>query len=303
MQNIDLQAVSAMDLRQRKQWVAQCESDFERQFIPAFDLVLKQGVQILFLAGPSCSGKTTGTKKLCEHMRRFQKEVVMVSTDDFFLPVEMAPKNTDGTPNYESFDFIDSDELLTVVNAIAEGKSYRMPFFDFKSKARRLPHEAKQATGRELIIVEGIHALNDKFLKECSHLSAAGIYICPGENLSLDGRILLEKDDIRFLRRMVRDYKHRNASTLETCRMWENVLEGEDLFISPFIKNADVFVNSTFAYEPFVIRDQAIARLEEIPDDSIFRFKAGSLKERLNRLFSLPAQLVPEDSLLNEFLR
>ncbi len=303
MQNIDLAAVTAMNLFQQKQWVAQCESDFERQFLPAFDLVLKQGAQILFLAGPSCSGKTTGTEKLCRHLRRFHKEVVMVSTDDFFLDLDLAPKNTDGTPNYESFDFIDSDELLEVVDAITCGRPYQMPCFDFKTRSRIRPKESKKATGQEIIIVEGIHALNDKLIRGCAHRSTAGIYICPGENLSLDGRILLEKDDIRFLRRMVRDYKHRNTPAPQTCAMWENVLEGEDLFISPFIKNADVFINSTFLYEPFVIRDQALARLAEIPSDSIFRFKASSLKERLERLISLPLELVDKDSLLNEFLR
>lgn len=303
MQNIDLGLVTAMDLHARRQWVAQCELNFERQFLPAFDLVLKEGAKILFLAGPSCSGKTTSTKKLQEHLRRFQKEVIMVSTDDFFLDADLAPKNTDGTPNYESFDFIDSDRLLSVVQAIAKGQSYRMPYFDFKTRRSIEPAESLCATGEEIVIVEGIHALNDKFIRECASLGAAGIYICPGEDLSLDGRILLERDDIRFLRRMVRDFKHRNTKAMETCQMWENVLLGEDLYISPFLKNADVFINSTFAYEPFVIRDQALALLKDLCHEGIFRFKAASLTQRLNRLFSLPSELVPQDSLLNEFLR
>lgn len=302
MQNVNLSTVKAMDPHALSQWIAGCESEFERQFVPAFDRILKENVQILFLAGPSCSGKTTGTKKLCGYVQRFGREVVMVSTDDFFLDTESAPKNMDGTPNYESFDFIDSDFLLETVEAISLGKDYRMPLFDFKTKSRRL-QDSKKASGKELIIVEGIHALNDKFIRECSHKNSAGIYICPGEAIALDSRILLERDDIRFLRRLVRDFRHRNSSSVETCKMWEYVLEGEDLYITPFIKNADVFINSTFAYEPFMIRDQALARLSEIPEDSIYRFKAGSLKERLERLFSLSLELLPHESLLNEFLK
>ncbi len=303
MQNISLSTVKAMDEHALRQWADRCESQFERQFLPAFDLILKEKVQILFLSGPSCSGKTTATKKLCNYVKRFGKEVVMVSTDDFFLDNEKAPKNLDGSPNYESFDFIDSDLLLETVDAISRGKEYRMPLFDFKTKTSSLPQEAKKATGNELIIVEGIHALNDKFIRETAHKNCAGLYICPGDDLALDSRILLERNDIRFLRRLVRDKRHRNTSSVGTCQMWEHVLEGEDLFITPFIKNADLFINSTFAYEPFVIRDQALARLGEIPAHSIYRFKAGSLTERLERLIPLSTDLVGPDSLLNEFLK
>lgn len=300
MQNLDLKKIEQMCPQELSQWVAQCESRFLSQFdsLEAVDTA-----RILFLSGPSCSGKTTTSQLLSQRLRAQGKEVVTVSTDDFFLDTHLAPRNPDGTPNYESFDFIDSDLLLQVVEDICQGRPYRMPSFDFKTKSRRLPEKPTLPTGNEVILVEGIHALNDKFQERCAHLDCAGIYICPGEILFLNGRMLFEKDDIRFLRRLVRDHRHRNTTAMETFHIWQNVLEGEDLFITPFLKNAQVFFSSTFAYEPFLMKAQALPLLEQVPDTSPFRFKANSLKERLNRLIDLPQDLLPAGSLLNEFLR
>ena len=303
MQNIDLKTVASMDQHQLKLWALECETCFEKQFTEAYDLIEKENIKILYLSGPSCSGKTTSTKKLEAALERMNKNVVTVSTDDFFLDTDLAPKNTDGTPNYESFDFIDSQMLIDVVRKIISQEEYFMPRFDFKTKERILPDTPEIAPKDTVVIVEGIHALNDRLIAPFSDVSTAGLYICPEDPIKLNSRMLLENTEIRFLRRLVRDKRHRATDALQTFAMWENVLEGEDLYITPFLKNADIFINSTFLYEPFIIRDQALPLLRAVDDQSIYRFKAHSLCERLERLFPLSEDLISPTSLLNEFLR
>lgn len=303
MQNIDLNKIASMDTHHLKLWALECETRFEKQFTDAYDLIEREKVKILYLSGPSCSGKTTSTKKLEEALERMKKNVVTVSTDDFFLDTDLAPRNRDGTPNYESFDFIDSKMLIDVVRRIISCEDYLMPRFDFKTKERVLPEKPESAPENTVVIVEGIHALNDKLIAPFSDVCTAGMYICPEDPIKLNSRMLLESTEIRFLRRLVRDKRHRATDASQTFAMWENVIEGEDLYISPFLKNADIFINSTFLYEPFIMRNQALPLLKAIGDDSIYRFKAQSLCERLERLFPLGEELISDTSLLNEFLR
>ncbi|MBQ9545547.1 MAG: hypothetical protein IJV00_10525 [Clostridia bacterium] len=303
MKTIESEKILNLDKRGAVQWITECEAQFERQFVTAFDLIMDNDVRIAFIAGPSCSGKTTAAGKLGGLLRKFGIPVVNVSTDDFFLDEETAPRDEDGTPNYESFDFIDSDLMIDVIEKICAGEEYRMPFYNFKKKHREEAETPEAAPKNALVLVEGIHALNDKFFSAFQNLNLMGFYICPNEFISLDSRLLFDSDDVRFLRRLVRDKKHRNTPAADTFAIWENVLEGEDLYINPFKKNARILISSTFAYEPFMIRDQAIKLLGEIPGNSRFRFKAKSLAERLERLIQLDEALLPGDSLLNEFLK
>ena len=303
MKTIDPEKIRGLDRRGVEMWITECEAQFERQFVSAFDLIMDNDVKLAFIAGPSCSGKTTASRKLAALLKKFSIPVVNVSTDDFFLEQEKAPRDEDGTPNYESFDFIDSDMMIDVMKKICAGEDFCMPVYDFKRKTRVPAERPERAPKDALVIVEGIHALNDKFLGAFSDQSRMGFYICPNDPLFSDSGLLFDDGDIRFLRRLVRDKRHRNTAASETFAIWENVLDGEDLYINPFKKNARILISSTFAYEPFMIRDQAMRLLEDIPEDSKYRFKAKSLAERLSGLSSLDAGLLPGDSLLNEFLK
>lgn len=271
----------------------------------AAQMAMDQNVKFIFLAGPSCSGKTTTARTLIRELTAHGKRVMSFSTDDFFFNVEDAPKNEDGSPNFDAFEHTDSQYIGSVLKRLSEGKNAVLPVFDFETSRRTQQVVPVIAEDWDIFILEGIHALNDKILASvpdkipriCFYLNATrGISY---EGLEDEG---LSPEEIRFCRRLIRDFKHRFATGERTYYLWENVIGMEKEILHPFEKNAALTIATDFSYEIAVEKKEVLELLSAIPEESPYRKNADELAEKLAPFPSFPASLVPEHSVLREFI-
>ena len=265
-------------------------------------MVLDKGCRFVFLAGPSCSGKTTTALRLEQELRAAGKNVLSFSTDDFFFDQEYAPKNKDGTPNYDAFEHTDSKEIIKSLSCLSRGEVTYLPKFDFV-RGKRVNTAKRVFPGEyQIFLLEGIHALNDQILRH-----APEPYLCFYLDVtkgveSPENREVLTPVEIRFCRRLIRDFKHRNASADLTGRLWENVLAAEEELLRPFQKNAAMMISTNFTYEIPVEKEELVSILSGVTEDSLLFWEAKRLLSVLHTFPSLPAALVPEDSVLREFI-
>ncbi len=283
--------------------VNQEEKQYRDQVTAAADLVLERRAHFVFLAGPSCSGKTTTSQALVDALSRHGKRVATISTDDFFFDQDLAPKNPDGTPNYDAVEHTDLASLTGCLQGLDRGEQVSFPSFDFVSGKRKEHAVTLNGEDFDIFIVEGIHALNDLLLSPLSSLSSVSFYLDVTKGVSLEeNRVSFLPEDIRFLRRLIRDFKHRNADAPRTFSLWSNVLEAEKEILHPYKRNADCILGTDFSYELAVVKKEAVYLLEQVKEDSPFSEKAKKLNLALSHFPSLSEQVVPTDSVLREFI-
>ncbi len=280
------------------------EALYENRVDEAARLTLQGGYRFLFLAGPSCSGKSTTAGLLTEKLEQAGKKVFIFSTDDFFRDRKYAPLNPDGSPDYEAFEHSDPDGICAALKDMAQGKDTEIPIFDFQTGNRKQETRHISSAQYNLFILEGIHALNGRFVDFLAPLSPPVCFYLEVQNgvETENGKASLEKNEIRFCRRLIRDAKHRNASAEWTFTLWESVMRSEKEILLPFRKNAKRILDTGFSYEIGVERDQAIPLLESVSPVSPHYKKAQELKEKLSCFSSLPRDIVPTHSVLREFI-
>ena len=283
-------------------YVSKCENEYEDRITPVINKFLADKPSLAALAGPSCSGKTTTAGIIISRMREKGMRVKILSTDDFFFDQDYAPINPDGTRNFEQFSHIDSELLLEVLYNIERKKKVMLPVFDFLTGRRCPEYVPYDPNDDDVVILEGIHALNDKLVGSLDPNMMYGIYISVSEGLYFGNEELFGKYDIRLIRRLIRDKQYRNASAERTFGLWKNVIEAEFNYIDPFIKNADIKLSSVFEYEPAVVKDLAIKTLSEITPDSSYYKTANELIRKFDEIPSVDTCVVPSDSLLREFI-
>ena len=257
--------------------------------------------RIILISGPSASGKTTSANKIREKIRSHGKKCEVVSLDDFYHNREHLPI-VDGKPNAEIVDAL-SVSLIhrTMENLINEGHSM-MPKYDF-TLGKRTNDAAFVDIGSDgIVIFEGIHALNPKIIRGLDPENVLKIYVSPHSDFNLNGVQVLSKREVRFIRRLIRDSWARNTAPEATMCMWPTVCEGEDRLIRPFAEYAEMYINTTHAYEPFLLKNKAILLLQQIGNDSIHIQTASQYIAKLKSFPSIPNLHLPETSLLREFL-
>ena len=278
-----------------------------------FGLLLDDAVQrlradaqkrIILLAGPSASGKTTSAALLTKRLAALGSRAVTVSLDDFYKERQDAPSGADGMPDYESVHALDLDEMHRCFFELVETGRSALPLFDFASGGLRAAQRRELALGAgDVIIVEGLHALNPLIAEALPAPSLFKIYISVSTRLHNHlGATVFSKTQLRFLRRMVRDYQFRASSVENTYQLWQNVLRGEEEYLFPFRHTADVRINSMHAYEAGVLRGMAQPLLRQVTADSRYAADAAQLCAKLDAVAPLEAALVPEGSLLREFI-
>jgi len=283
-------------------YVSRCENEYEERITPVINKFIADKPALAALAGPSCSGKTTTAGILISRMREKGMRVKILSTDDFFFNQECAPLNPDGTRNYEHFSHIDSELLLEVLHNIEHKKKVMLPVFDFVTGKRCPEYVPYDPCEDDVVIIEGIHALNDKLIGSLDPDLMYGIYISVAEGYYDGAEELFGKYDIRLIRRLIRDKQFRNADAERTFGLWKNVVEAEFNYIDPFIKNADIRISSVFEYEPAVVKELAIKTLSEITPDSRYYETAKELMKKFDDIPSIGRSVVPSNSLLREFI-
>ena len=254
------------------------------------------------LAGPSSSGKTTTAKKLCRELEKLGVVSHTISLDDFYLNNCDAPRFPDGTPDFETVDALDKAFFQkTMSDLIKNGEAY-MPEFDFKSGTRKKQLNRLVVGKNDVVIVEGLHALNPVITDHLPADRLLKIYISISSRIYSGRDIVLNKRNMRFIRRVVRDYKFRGNSVETTFKMWITVRYGEDQYLFPYKDNADIKINTIHLYETCVFKDIAIELLKELPKESEFYKESQRLIRSLMKFPALDTKQVPENSLLREFL-
>ena len=286
------------------QFIKDCEDGYERiiQSI-AEKIITEDGREIVMLAGPSSAGKTTTARKLKEALSEKGVKTYVLSLDDFYLDRDDIPYLPDGTQDYETVYALDLAQLEKDLNALICGETVKAPVFDFTT-GKRSDTEFNEITlgDEDVVIIEGLHALNP-VITEKVRGKLLKVYINVSSRIyDEDGNVLLNKRNLRFVRRMIRDYKFRASSVENTCRLWKNVTAGEDKYLFPFRDNADIKADTIHLYEPCVLKQQALPLLRDSIISDEFKKDIEHLIKALEGFEDIEENIVPEDSLLREFL-
>ncbi len=240
------------------------EALHERRVVEIADMITKQNKRIVLIAGPSSSGKTTFARRLCIQLRVNGLEPLYMSTDDYFVERSDTPLDEYGEKNFEDIEAIDVDLFNRNMNDLLAGKTVDLPTFDFIKGAKIYGKRITSIKGNQLLVIEGIHALNEALTFEIPKEEKFKIYISPLTQLNIDSHNRIVTTDHRMLRRMVRDYKYRGYSAQNTIASWPKVRAGEDKNIFPFSNEADVLFNSVHLYEICVLKKYAQPLLSSI---------------------------------------
>jgi uridine kinase len=258
--------------------------------------------KVVLLAGPSSSGKTTTSKKLAIQLKVMGFEPINISLDDYFINRDRTPLDEEGKPDYECLEALDVDYLNEQLLALFDGEEIELPSYDFKSGTRKASGKRFRMTGREILVIEGIHGLNDRLTPRIPKEQKFKIYVSALTQLNLDDHNRVSTTDNRLLRRMVRDYNFRGHSALATLEMWPSVGRGERKHIFPFQNSADAAVNSALDYELGVLKVYADPLLRTVKPTSPEYSEAKRLEAFLDNFTPIPSQFVPKDSILREFI-
>ena len=266
------------------------------------DMVISVGShKIILLSGPSSSGKTTTANKICEGIRNCGHRCEVVSLDDFYHNREHLPI-INGKVNAEVVEALKVSLIhKTIENLISTGRS-SLPKYDFFTGIRSDDATNIDVGSDGIVIFEGIHALNPKINKGINKDDILEIYVSPHSGFMLNDEDILTKREARFIRRLVRDSWSRNTVPEKTMAMWPIVCEGEDTLIRPFSSLADIRINTTHSYEPFLLKNKAISLLCSIPKGTEYFDIANKYITKLDHFTQIDISLLPEDSLLREFI-
>ncbi len=268
----------------------------------AMDIETKRDqVKIILLAGPSSSGKTTTTKKLSMYFRSFGMNPTMISMDDYFVDREKTPVDENGRPDYERLDALDLDLFDRQIAELLAGQEVRVPTFNFLLGMKEYRRTLRLGEN-DVLMIEGIHALNKEILKNIPEEKKIKIYLSALTELNLDNETRISTTDNRLLRRMVRDNRTRGYSVEQTLHNWSKVREGEEKYIFPFQDDANYTFNTALIYEMGVLKTYAEPLLYSVEPTSPYYPEAKRLLNYLKVFLPIPSEDIPDTSLLREFI-
>ena len=268
----------------------------------ADDIAKKKDAKIVLIAGPSSSGKTTFSKRLGIELRLNGLKPVTISVDNYFVERKDTPLDEDGKYDFECLEAIDLELFNKHIKTLLDGGEIEVPTFDFKIGTKIYTGEKMKLANDEILVIEGIHCLNDKLTSEIPMEQKYKIYISDLTVLNLDYFNRISTTDTRLIRRIVRDNNFRGYSALHTLQAWASVNRGEDKNIFPYQENCDIMFNSSLVYELSALKRFALPELEKI-DNSVPEYaEAKRLAEFLKYFEDIPIDDIPRNSLLREFI-
>ena len=265
------------------------------------DEITKCGARMVLLAGPSSSGKTTTAKRLATLLMACGLRPHIISTDDYFVNRVDTPKDANGEYDFECIEAVDTAFFNQQMNALLEGKEVELPRYDFRIGERVFEGRRLRIDSDDIILLEGNHALNPILTCQIPDEQKFRIYVSTLTTIQLDDHNYIPTADIRLLRRILRDYRYRGFSAVETIKRCPSVTAGEEKWIFPFQGLADATFNSALLYEIGVIRDQVAPILEQVPERAVEYAEATRLRKFLAYFRGIPGDQVPPTSLLREF--
>jgi len=262
----------------------------------------RQNVKTVLIAGPSSSGKTTTSKKLSMQLQVLGFNPKVIELDTYYVGRELTPKDENGDYDYEILEALDIAQLNTDLQDLFGGKEVKLPSYDFVEGKRFYTGKTMKLAEHDILIMEGIHGLNDRLTPSVPKENKFKIYLSALTQLNLDDHNRIATSDNRLIRRIVRDSQFRGKSAADTIKMWPNVQKGERLHIFPFQDNADAMLNTALDYELAVLKVYAEPLLRSVTPLEREYAEAGRLLRFLNNFSPLPANFVPGQSLIREFI-
>ncbi|MRT91752.1 nucleoside kinase [Ancylomarina sp. 16SWW S1-10-2] len=259
-------------------------------------------IKIILIAGPSSSGKTTFGKRLAIQLKVAGIKPINLSLDNYFVNRDQTPLDENGEYNFESIEALDVKLFNENLLDLLEAKEVEIPKFSFEKGERYYDGEKLKINGKNVLVIEGIHALNPKLTSLVSDEVKFKIYISALTSISIDGHNRVRSTDNRLIRRIVRDHRYRNYSALETIKRWQSVRNGEEKYIFPFQENADVMFNSALPYELGVLKSHAEPILKEVQPNQTEYSEANRLLKFFSYFLPIPDDEIPPTSLMREFL-
>lgn len=260
------------------------------------------GARIVFIAGPSSSGKTTFTKRLAIQLTTNLLEPCMISLDDYFVNRVDTPLDENGDYDYESLYALDLDTFNRDLTRLLAGEEVELPTYNFELGQRVYKGNRLKLSERGVLLIEGIHGLNPELSAGIAADRKFLIYVSALTTISIDDHNWVPTTDNRLLRRIIRDFKYRGVSAVDTIRRWPSVRRGEDKWIFPYQENADAMFNSSLIFELGVMRPLAEDVLRSVPHSAEEYAVAYRLMCLLSYFSPVPERLIPSTSLLREFL-
>jgi uridine kinase len=268
----------------------------------ASEIVARGGVKFVMIAGPSSSGKTSFSHRLSVQLRTHGLMPHPIAVDDYFVDRENTPRQPNGDYNYECIEAIDVKQFNDDMVALLEGKRVELPTFNFVTGKREYKGNFKQLGPDDILVIEGIHGLNDKMSYALPADSKYKIYISALTTLNIDDHNRIPTTDGRLLRRMVRDARTRGATAKRTIQMWPSVRKGETENIFPFQESADAMFNSALIYELAVLKQYAEPLLYSIEKGEPEYFEAVRLLRFLSYFLGVSTENLPNNSIVREFV-
>ena len=267
----------------------------------AADIVTKKEVKIILIAGPSSSGKTTFAKRLSVQLQACKAKPIVIGMDDYFINRDKTARKENGDFDFESIYAMDLEFLNMQLTQLLNGDQIELPHYDFTRGVRRRSNNYVKLGKDNVVIMEGIHGLNDTLTESITANRKAKIYISALNQLNIDNHNRIPTTDCRLLRRIIRDHQYRGYSAEETIVRWKDVREGEEKNIFPYQENADYMFNSSLTYEMGILRKHAWRLLKNVPPSSSAYMEANRLLYLISHTKDISDSLVPYNSIIREF--
>lgn len=286
-----------------KDFIKSCELVFNMRVSEvATKITNNRNIKFVLIAGPSSSGKTTTTKRLSSYLIAQGFNPVCLSIDDFFLERDESPKDEFGNYDFECLTAIDLNLFNNTLKKLLNGEKVSLPTFNFVTGKKEYNDKYVQLKDNSIVLIEGLHALNDDLLPAIDNNIKYKIYLSPFIPLNIDKHNYISTLDLRLIRRIVRDNRTRGYDVNRTINSWQSVRNGEEKYIFPYIHQADTIINTALPYEVGVLKVYIEPLLRSISVESNYYEEARRLLNFLKIFYTIPGEYVTSDSILREFI-
>ena len=304
--SINISNVSDLNLKvsnaEVRDIILMCEAHYDNQLLKIADDIVDKNKKIILLAGPSSSGKTTTAKKLSIYLKSKGYNTISISVDDYFTDLKLRPKDENGKHDFESINAVDVNLFNENLNQLLKGESVNLPQYDFVEGKRFFDKRTTKLGKNDIIVVEGLHAINDLLTKNIEKRYKYKIFLIFFASINIDDHNHINSVDIRKLRRIIRDSKTRGMSARKTLELWKDIQKGEINNIYPYQFDVDALVDSGLVYEIGVLKTYVEPLLYSVDSSALEYPEAIRLINLLRNFLPITSDDVPMDSVLREFI-
>ena len=261
-----------------------------------------KNIKAIYISGPSSSGKTTTSKKLALYLNAKGYDTLVISTDDYFVDRKDTPRKPDGSYEYEIVEALDIKLFNSHIKSLLNGDEIIKPTYNFITGEKEYKGKPISLKENQILIVEGLHAINERLSSSIDKKNKLKVYISPFTPVGLDRHNHISTTDLRLLRRMVRDYKHRGYSATDTLEAWKGMRSSEEEYVYPYQREADMVINTSLSYEIGVLRTYAEPLLYSVDKNNDCYEEAMRILKFLDGFLVIPSEYVPYTSVLREFI-